>query len=36
VIGGSLECHKELKSLTPEQIWTEKMLPNDDLDLQVV
>ena len=36
VIGASLECHKELKSLAPEQIWPEKMLPNDDLDLQVV
>ena len=36
VIGASLECHKELKTLTLEQIWPDKMLPNDDLDLQVV
>lgn len=36
VIGAALECHKELKQLTLEQIWPDKMLPNDDLDLQVV
>ena len=36
VIGAPLECHKELKNLALESLWPEKMLPNDDLDLQVL
>ena len=37
VIGARLENHKELKNLPIEEVWPEgKMIPNDDLDLQVV
>ena len=37
VIGARLENHKELKNIPLEEVWPEgKMIPNDDLDLQVV
>lgn len=37
VIGARLENHKELKDIPLEKVWPEgKMIPNDDLDLQVV
>lgn len=37
VIGARLENHKELKNIPLEKVWPEgKMIPNDDLDLQVV
>jgi ADP-ribosylglycohydrolase len=36
VIGAPLENHKELKTLTVEQLWPPEMGANDDLDIQVV
>ncbi len=36
VIGARLECHKELKNLPLGDLWPDKMVPNDDLDLQVL
>ncbi len=36
VIGARLENHKELKSFSVDQLWPDAMIPNDDLDLQVL
>jgi ADP-ribosylglycohydrolase len=36
VIGARLENHKELKALQIDELWPNELLPNDDLDLQVV
>lgn len=36
VIGARLENHKELKSFTTDDLWPDQMVPNDDLDLQVL
>ena len=36
VIGAPLENHKELKTLSVDQLWPPEMGANDDLDIQVV
>ncbi len=36
VIGARLENHKELKSFSVDELWPDAMIPNDDLDLQVL
>lgn len=36
VIGARFENQKELKALQIEELWPDELLPNDDLDLQVV
>ena len=35
-IGAYLENHKELKHLNADELWPEKIPPNDDLDIQLV
>jgi len=36
VIGARLENHKELKSFALDSLWPDALVPNDDLDLQVL
>ncbi|MDR2675413.1 MAG: ADP-ribosylglycohydrolase family protein [Opitutaceae bacterium] len=36
VIGARLEGHKELKRLTLGELWPGEIIPNDDLDLQIL
>ena len=36
VIGARLENHKELKSFALDALWPDALVPNDDLDLQVL
>lgn len=36
VIGARLENHKELKSFSIDELWPDTLVPNDDLDLQVL
>jgi ADP-ribosylglycohydrolase len=36
VIGARLENHKEFKTLTMDTLWPDDVVPNDDLDIQLV